>query len=495
MSTSGSPFRHWPVRVLTALVCLAALGAPAAFGGVILAPSDDTFAQSNGSTHGSDPVLWVKWNDKNDGYHRKAWLKYDLSTITGGDFSGASLDLTFVNTGAGNNPAGDWDFQVYGLTDETLDGWSEGLLTWTAAPGNDTSDGHSVLPALTTSLGTFTVNGTGDGVTYSVSGAALEGFLAADTNDEATVIVVRDTRGTSSVTYVHGFYADEHTSGAPALLSLPNAIEGAPPPPPPPAPLDAHEPFTYATGDLDARNGGSGWAGPWAASGGSDAVVAPVPALSYAVPGGGLVDGGATALAITGDGEPVAARGLDETWDADDVFISCLIRWAEGSPSASDFGVIRMGGRGGPQFGFKIDEGSQDLDFMARMGESDRRATYAGQLELGETYLLVAHMAKGADGTYPDDYDLLELWVNPAAGDAADPLASVSQGINGFDAFSYIDVRTANFDSGDVLIVDELRLGTEWTDVVPPLIPEPCTLALLACGLGALATRRRRSSR
>ncbi len=79
--------------------------------------------------------------------------------------------------------------------------------------------------------------------------------------------------------------------------------------------------------------------------------------------------------------------------------------------------------------------------------------------------------------------DTFEVWLNPeTAGDAADITLS---GAN--LALNNIEIREV---LGNVaLSLDEIRLGTEFTDVVP--IPEPTSAALVLGGLSLLALRRR----
>jgi len=485
------------------LACwLAMLGvvAPRAAQALVLLPDADTYAQSNNSgPYGGSTILAVKYNDPgNNAYHRKAWLRYDLSSLTVRDFSSASLDLPFVESGIGSNATGNWTFSVYGLTDQTLDAWSEATLRWNdPAPGNDTTSGSAVDPTKTIFLGSFTVPGkgfTGSSTVWPITGSALETFLGNDTNDLATFIVCRDTQAPNgSINYVHAIASREHGSVGPAALNLPNAT-GTPPPPPPA--LFAYDGFSYAIGDLDGQNGGVGWVAAWSASGTTDQVVLPATPMQYPIPAGPIIDGGNRALQIGANANPVATRNLGQVWSPNDVFASMLLRWDAGVPGSDDFFVVRFGGTGGPQFGIKVNQGALSEDFIIRMGESGRPEDYAGQIAAATTYFLVVHLGKGADGTYPNDYDQFDIWINPAYGDSASPVETlIGTTATAVGSFSFIDFRSANFDGDDRLLIDELRIGTTWDEVLNNtlVIPEPASLAIL--GVGLLALARRRASR
>lgn len=122
-------------------------------------------------------------------------------------------------------------------------------------------------------------------------------------------------------------------------------------------------------------------------------------------------------------------------------------------------------------------------------------------VDVGETFFIVAKLEMNVFGTITTGNDLVSIWINP--GTLASELAA------GDPDFTFIDFALSNAayiqqlvfaqqNFGNRVTYDELRFGMTWDDVVPTqlqteVIPEPASLVLLLGALGALARRRRRA--
>lgn len=130
----------------------------------------------------------------------KSWLKYDISTLTFTAGSASSLELTITGFSNENFDGDTFELEVFGMTDDSLDGWTPATMNWDNAPGNDTQDGFAasgpgVDPSLTTSLGSFSVvqDGTGNHGSFTISGQALADFINGGGNDTLTMILLSNT--------------------------------------------------------------------------------------------------------------------------------------------------------------------------------------------------------------------------------------------------------------------------------------------------------------
>ncbi|MEP6668862.1 MAG: DNRLRE domain-containing protein [Chthoniobacter sp.] len=173
----------------------------------------------NSPIHFSDTLLLVK-NAPTKGYRRKAYLRFDLTPLRERHVAEASLTLNFESTGFGYaSLTGECTFAVYGLTDDAQDDWSAETLSWENAPAFS-PDAGTVDPGRAVKLGTFTTpRGVVSG-TFAVEGQALAGFLNADANRRATLIVVRETSEPGNNAAVHGFAGNHHPTLAPPTLKL-----------------------------------------------------------------------------------------------------------------------------------------------------------------------------------------------------------------------------------------------------------------------------------
>lgn len=248
-------------------------------------------------------------------------------------------------------------------------------------------------------------------------------------------------------------------------------------------------------GTIAGDTSGSGWAADgWtvqdAALGGSI-----VPSdMSYSVPGGGTVSA-TSALQFTGSPLGMGVqRDLAEPYAGDDVFISFLTKWETGEVNGNDFVIWYFNDNGGPNIGYKSNEGSGDdgPDFVARTaGNTNQYAP--DELVIGDTYFVVGHLSKSAPGI-ENPYDTYSLYVNPAYDDFGTP-ESVSTGASNVSELVSVGVRShqinPNGAAPDDLRFAALSIGTTWGDVVPA-VPEPNAIVPALVGFLALLSLRRR---
>jgi hypothetical protein len=173
----------------------------------------------NSPIHNSDTLLLVK-NSPSKNFRRRAYLRFDLTSLRQRRVQDASLTLNFESTGFGYASLTDeCTFAVYGLTDHTQDQWSADTLTWENAPAFS-PDAGTVDTTRAVKLGTFTTpRGVVSG-TFSIEGQPLADFLNSDPTGRATLIVVRETSVPGANSAVHGFAGNHHPTLAPPTLRM-----------------------------------------------------------------------------------------------------------------------------------------------------------------------------------------------------------------------------------------------------------------------------------
>ncbi len=232
---------------------------------------------------------------------------------------------------------------------------------------------------------------------------------------------------------------------------------------------------------LHEANGGTGWSGGWNILEESQAEVTILDAGLVYNAGEVFIDGGARAasLATAGiSGAPVLGNRPLQANPQGTIYYSFLfesssmvqgdddfIQWGFNSENANP--VISVGERpGGPL-------GAPDFFSRASTASSVPPTAWA---EIGAendvTNFMVARASK--NGSAGDNYDTVELWVNPTTLNPSDADAIVSTADTGIDNLQEFLVRVAFLEDGDNYNFDRIRVGESFADVMsdaPPPTP------------------------
>lgn len=171
--------------------------------------------------HVSDELLLLKNSSDLAGPHRKAYLRFDLSRLSAGELAEAALELRFAPTGWGlASLVEDSVFAVYGIVDDSLDGWQHGGFDWQSAPANRIDSGDGLLEDRVRLLGEFTVPRGIQSGSFGIRGEELADFLSKDENRLASLVVVRRTVESRGGGLVHAFASSRHPSLPAPRLSV-----------------------------------------------------------------------------------------------------------------------------------------------------------------------------------------------------------------------------------------------------------------------------------
>lgn len=185
----------------------------------------DSWIQS-GPRHtitGRESFLRIKHTSLVTNLDRKAYVAFDLKRFSGKRIAEAEFTLHVEPSDLGfASLVPDAVFAIYGLTDETQDGWDENELVWTQAPAHSDAPEHrtAAVNGQAVKLGQFIVpQGTTRGA-FTLKGEALVDFLRADTNELITLIIIRETDETARNGLAHAFASKENTRNTPPMLKL-----------------------------------------------------------------------------------------------------------------------------------------------------------------------------------------------------------------------------------------------------------------------------------
>lgn len=219
--------------------------------------------------------------------------------------------------------------------------------------------------------------------------------------------------------------------------------------------LLSYEAFDYPIGDLTGATGGSGWAAAWE---GANPVVVRTPGLAYTdIVGNTLTVAGSSISTVDGSntttisGREVTDRNA-ETWisvliqpqTTSSVFVGVSFYQNDLTQANARFAIENAGGK--------------DLRLTRRAGTVANSASFT--TTIGNTVLAVLHLVPGGGaGATPDRID---AYFNPRM-DTLPAAPTVSVQINGLQ-FDRTRIAGSN---GASLVVDEMRIGESFADVVP----------------------------
>lgn len=164
---------------------------------------------NSGNNYGASGNITIK-NGGNSSYLRKGYLRFDLTDVDSEIFqAGVMFDVT-------TRDGGEHSVNVFGLLDGAGDFWDESTMTWDDAPAN--AGGDSLVGSEVVALGSFIVPDDPAGGSVIFSSDELTDFLNDDTNDLASLILVRDSSNSS---WNLAFSSKENsTYDAPMLLMV-----------------------------------------------------------------------------------------------------------------------------------------------------------------------------------------------------------------------------------------------------------------------------------
>ena len=276
------------------------------------------------------------------------------------------------------------------------------------------------------------------------------------------------------------------------------------------AQLLVQDQFNYSAADVVGDNGGTGWSGSWAnpASGGT-APWGTGGTMGNRKGDAPVVSPGATYSGLSTSGNALSPlnQSAYRSWNASSLFTSAGSFWVSFliTPGASAVNAsmyvlpfAQNNATVAPDYqkgsGAKFSAGADGstwtvtLNIPTAQNGSGYTTPAVRALTLNQANLIVMEFNYNGSGT-----DTIQLWVNPTLGGAA-PLGtdlSTTTGNGWMDQLGEFMVKNG---ATTVATVDEINIGTTYSNVVS--VPEPSTLALSLIGgfMGLVVFRWRASA-
>ena len=228
-----------------------------------------------------------------------------------------------------------------------------------------------------------------------------------------------------------------------------------------------YDSFSYPTGALDTRSGGTGWSDAWAFAGtGSIDVVA----AGLTHPGGGLATAGGAVQLNAGVLLPAqTVRNLSSSFGAatETIWASFLVT-PQNTGAVSYLGITLGNALANP--------GIPDVNrlFVGYKGTNFNMNSWGGFSDVnvpgvvaGQTAFLVVRLDINAGA----GLEVATLYVNPTAGLAAPDVTGTAKSDLDLGTFTSISIGGGRGFAANPAQIDEIRIGNTYADVAPPTVP------------------------
>jgi hypothetical protein len=243
---------------------------------------------------------------------------------------------------------------------------------------------------------------------------------------------------------------------------------------------------SYVSGStLVGGTGGTGWSGAWSGSGNYATVVSgPDNTITFTLDNG-QIRGGGNALKITGPANKsrtinILERDIPQVSDGSDVYVSFIFKIkseADDGTTFSDNNLVCWYAKDGVKS--EAQDASGYAGYAGKLGArlaGGTPPTVSTPIVIGQTYFAVVRYSGWDDGVQA--YDNCRVWLNPTTTDRDSTDASITAVRNGNSAgYGNTDIRGIYLtvegidDTSRYHIVDDIRVGQSWADVVG--IPMP----------------------
>lgn len=259
-----------------------------------------------------------------------------------------------------------------------------------------------------------------------------------------------------------------------------------------------YEPFDYSTGALAGNSGATGLdtTTGWFSSGSNQQSVTSAgltftdlsttgnQAERTSAPGGahsGIALTSSAQTTLTQSGDSIYFTFLvkaDRYSQSNENFTFAFGTDSLDTSTGSDGGNQAAIGGAGNGFGFSIDPAGSDWNFHGYQSVGGTVSLSGTNFNIGTssaTFLVAGQIDWVASGN-----DTLSLYNITDVNATSAPTAFATMTAD----FDQTQFDTISFESRQIAVIDEIRFGTEWSDVGLSIVPEPSSFALLAGFLG-----------